>query len=106
MNWVYSTWTGRPEQVPVIKQTKYKANLLSSLLGLGRSSTPQRMASRLPPQLAIIEAECLKVGESSIVLAIFTAQVAVDLSQELLEELCRSVKSIPPRILKCELIYV
>jgi len=105
MEWVYSTGTERPKQVPVIEQTKHKANFFSSLFGLGGSSTPQQ-ASPLPPPPAINEAERLKVGRSSVVLTIFTAQVAVDPSQELLEELCRSVKSIPPRILKCELIYV
>ena len=106
MNWVYSTGTERPNQIPVIEQTKHKAGFFSSLFGLGGGSTPQRAASPLPPQPAINETEYLKVGQSSVVLAIFTAEVEVKLSQKISVELHRSTKKNPPRALKYELIYV
>jgi len=106
MNWVYSTGTEKPEQVPAIEQTKHKAGFFSSLFGLGGGSTPQRAASPLPPQPVINEAEYLKVGQSSVVLTIFTAEVEVKLSQKISVELHRSTKKNPPRALKYELIYV
>ena len=106
MNWVYSTGTERPKQVPVTEQTKHKAGFFSSLFGLGGGSTPQRAASPLPPQPVINEAEYLKVGQSSVVLTIFTAEVEVKLSQKISVELHRSTKKNPPRALKYELIYV
>jgi len=106
MNWVYSTGTERPKQVPVIEQIKHKAGFFSSLFGLGGNSTPQRAASPLPPQPVINEAEYLKVGQSSVVLTIFTAQVDVKLSQKVSVELHRSTKKNPPRALTYELIYV
>ena len=105
MNWVYSTGTERPKQVPV-EQTKHKAGFFSSLFGLGGGSTPQRAASPLPPQPVINEVEYLKVGQSSVVLTIFTAEVEVKLSQKISTELHRSTKKNPPRALKYELIYV
>ena len=73
MNWVYSTGTEKPKQVPVVEQIKSETGFFSSLFGLGGSSTPQRAPSPLPPQPAINEAEYLKVGQSSVVLTIFTA---------------------------------
>jgi len=80
MNWVYHTGAG--------------------------GSTPQWGASPLPPQPVINEAEYLKVGQSSVVLTIFTAQAEFNPSQVIWEELCRFERSHPPRMLKCELIYV
>jgi hypothetical protein len=103
MNWVYSTKTEKPKQV--IEHIKPKTGFFSSLFGLG-SSTPQRTPSPLPPQPAINEAEYLKVGTSSVVLTIFTAEVDVKLNQKLSTELHRSTKKNPPRALKYELIYV
>lgn len=105
MNWVYSTGTEKLKQVPIIEQTKLKTGFFSSLFGLGGSSTPQRAPSPLP-QPAINEAEYLKVGQSSVVLTIFTAEVEVKLSQKISAELHRSTKKNPPRALKYELIYV
>ena len=106
MNWVYSTGTEKPKQVPVIEQTKPKTGFFSSLFGLGGSNTPQRAPSPLPPQPAIKEAEYLRVGQSNVVLTIFTAEVDVKLSQKISAELHRSTKKNPPRSLKYELIYV
>ena len=107
MNWVYSTGTEKPKPVPVIEQIKPKTGFFSSLFGLGgNSSTPSRAASPLPPQPVIDEAEYLKVGQSSVVLTIFTAEVDVKLSQKISTELHRSTKKNPPRALKYELIYV
>ena len=106
MNWVYSTGTERPKQAPAVEQTKHKAGFFSSLFGLGGGNTPQRAASPLPPQPVVNEAEYLKVGQSSVVLTIFTAQVDVKLSQKISTELHRSTKKNPPRALKYELIYV
>lgn len=106
MNWVYSTGTEKPKQVTVIEQIKPKAGFFSSLFGLGGGNTPRRAPSPLPPQPAINEAEYLKVGRSSVVLTIFTAEVDVKLSQKISTELHRSTKKNPPRALKYELIYV
>jgi len=106
MNWVYSTGTEKPKQVPAIEQIKPKTGFFSSLFGLGGISTPQRAPSPLPPQPAINEVEYLKVGQSSVVLTIFTAEVDVKLSQKISAELHRSTKKNPPRALKYELIYV
>ena len=106
MNWVYSTGTERPKQVTVIEQTKHKTGFFSSLFGLGGGSTPQRAPSPLPPQPVVNEAEYLKVGQSSVVLTIFTAEVEIKLSQKISVELHRSTKKNPPRALKYELIYV
>jgi len=106
MNWVYSTGTEKPKQVPVIEQIKPKTGFFSSLFGLGGGNTPQRTPSPLPPQPVISEAEYLKIGQSSVVLTIFTAEVDVKLSQKISAELHRSTKKNPPRALKYELIYV
>ena len=106
MNWVYSTGTEKPKQAPVVEQIKSKTGFFSSLFGLGGSNTPQRAPSPLPPQPAINEAEYLKVGQSSVVLTIFTAEVDVKLSQKVSAEIHRSTKKNPPRALKYELIYV
>jgi len=48
----------------------------------------------------------LEVGQSSVVLTIFTAEVDVKLSEKMSAELHRSTKKNPPRALKYELIYV
>ena len=106
MNWVYSTGTEKPRQTSIVEQTKHKTGFFSSLFGLGGSSTPQRAPSPLPPQPVINEAEYLKVGKSSVVLTIFTAEVDVKLNQKISAELHRSTKKNPPRALKYELIYV
>jgi hypothetical protein len=106
MNWVYSTGTEKPKQVSIIEEVKSKAGFFSSLFGLGGGSTPQRAASPLPPQPIINEADYLKVGQSGVVLTIFTAEVDVKLSQKISAELHRSTKKNPPRALKYELIYV
>jgi len=106
MNWVYSTGTEKPKQVPLIEQIKPKTGFFSSLFGLGGNSTPQRAPSPLPPQPAIKEAEYLKVGQSNVVLTIFTAEVDIKLSQKISAELHRSTKKNTPRSLKYELIYV
>ena len=106
MNWVYSTGTEKPKQTPVTEQVKHKNGFFSSLFGLTGHSTPQRAASPLPPQPAINEAEYLKVGQSSVVLTIFTAEVDVKLNHKISEEIHRSTKKNPPRALKYELIYV
>ena len=106
MNWVYSTGTEKPKQPPVIEQIKPKAGFFSSLLGLGGSNTPQRAPSPLSPQPALNEAEYLKVGHSSVMLTIFTAEVDVELGQKISTELHRATKKNPPRTLKYELIYV
>ena len=106
MNWVYSTGTEKPKQVPVIEQIKPRTGFFSSLFGLSGSSTPQRAPSPLPPQPALNEAEYLKVGQSSVVLTIFTAEVDVKLNQKISTEIHRSTKKNPPRTLKYELIYV
>ena len=105
MNWVYSTGTEKPKQVPVIEQIKPKMGFFSSLFSLGGGNTPQRAISPLP-QPAIDEAEYLKVGKSSVVLTIFTAEVDVRLNQKISAELLRSTKKNPPRAIKYELIYV
>ena len=106
MNWVYSTGTERPKQVPVVEQIKHKTGFFSSLFGLGGGNTPQRATSPLPPQPAINETEYLEVGQSSVVLTIFTAEVDVKLNKKISTELHRSTKKNPPRALKYELIYV
>jgi len=106
MNWVYSTGTEKPKQPPVVEQTKPKTGFFSSLFGLGGGNTPQRTPSPLPPQPVVNDAEYLKVGQSSVVLTIFTADVDVKLSQKISAELLRSTKKNPPRTLKYELIYV
>jgi len=106
MNWVYSTGTEKPKQVPVIEQIKPKAGFFSSLFGLGGGNTPQRASSPLPPQQVINEAEYPKIGQSSVVLTIFTAEVDVKLNQKISAELHRSTKKNPPSALKYELIYV
>jgi hypothetical protein len=101
MNWVYSVGTEKPKRF--IEQIKPKTGI--SRLGLG-SSTPQRPPSPLPPQPAANEAEYLKVGQSKVVLTIFTADVDVKLSQKLSAELHRATQKNLPRKLKYELIYV
>lgn len=76
MNWVYSARTEKPRQTLV---------------------TGPRAGS---------EAKSLQVGRSQVVLAVFTAEVDVRLSQKISTELYRSTKKNPPRTLKYELIYV
>ena len=79
MNWVYTTRTDELMQAPV--------------------------AELIPPG-AVDNAEYLEVGQSSVMLSIFTAEVDVKLSEKISAELHRSTKKNPPRALKYELIYV
>jgi len=79
MNWVYLTGTEKPRQAPVA----------------GRSQSE-----------VVDDAWYLEVGQSSIVLTIFTADVDVKLSKKMLVELNRLTKKNPPHVLKYELIYV
>ena len=95
MNWVYSTGTEKPKQAPVIEKIKPEARISSS-----KQTAPPS------PQPVISEAKYLEVGQSSVQLTIFTADVDVKPSQELLRELYRSTKKFPPSSLKYELIYV
>ena len=104
MNWVYSTGTEKPKQIPVIEQIKPKTGFLS-FFSLGGSSTPQRAPSPLP-QPAIDEAEYLEVGKSSVALTIFTAEAVVELNRKISAELHRSTKKKPPRRINYNLIYV
>ena len=106
MNWVYSTGTEKPKQIPVIEQIKSATGISSSPLGLGGSGAPRRAASPPPPQTVISEAGYLKVGQSSVTLTIFTAEVDVNLSEKLSAEIRRSTKKNPPSALKYEFIYV
>ena len=106
MNWVYSTGTEKPKQIPVIEQIKSATGVSSSPLGLGGSGAPRRAASPPPPQTVISEAGYLKVGQSSVTLTIFTAEVDVNLSEKLSAEIRRSTKKNPPSALKYEFIYV
>ena len=105
MNCVYSAGTEKPKQTLVVEKIKPKTGFFASLLGLGRGNTPQQAPSPLP-QLALNEAEYLKVGQSSVMLAIFTAEVDVELDGKMSRELRRSTKKKLPRTLKYELIYV
>lgn len=79
MNWVYSVETEKPRQALVAEQTL--------------------------PEI-VHDSEYLEVGQSGVVLRIFTAEVDVNLSQKMSAELHRSTKKNPPRALKYELIYV
>ena len=96
MNWVYSTGTEKPRQVPVIEKIKPEVRISSS----------KQTGPPPPPQPVINEAKYLEVGQSSVQLTIFTADVDVNPSQKLLGELYRSTKKYPPSTLKYELIYV
>jgi len=79
MNWVYSTGTENPRQALVTEE--------------------------IMPEI-VDDAEYLEVGQSSVVLTIFTAEVDANLSEKMKAELYRSTKKNPPRTLKYELIYV
>ena len=79
MNWVYSSGTEKPRQALVAEQ--------------------------MMPEI-VDDVEYLEVGQSSVVLTIFTAEVGVKLSEKISMELHRSTKKNPPRALKYELIYV
>ena len=96
MNWVYSTGLEKPRQAPVIEQAKPEARFSSS-----KQTTPPP-----PPQPVISEAKYLEIGQSSVQLTIFTADVDAKPSEKLKGELYRSTKKSPPSTLKYELIYV
>ena len=79
MNSVYSTGTEKPRQALVTKE--------------------------IMPEI-VDDTKYLEVGQSSIALTIFTAEVDVELNHKMSAELHRSMKKNPPRALKYELIYV
>ena len=106
MNWVYNAGTETPQQVPVVEQVNSETGLPSSPLGLDGGSTPQRTVSPPPPQSVISQTKYLEVGQSSVTLTIFTAEVDVNLTQKLSAELHRSTKKNPPPAIKYEFIYV
>ena len=106
MNSVYSSGAGEYKQVPTVEQSKHQAGFFPSLFRLGKSSTSQRAAPPPPPQPVINEVRCLEVGQYSVALTIFAAEVDVKLSQKMSAELRRSTKKNPPCALKYELIYV
>jgi Protein of unknown function (DUF3684) len=105
MKWVYTAGTEKPKSV-MVEQVKPKmGGFFSSIFsGLTGTSTPQRAPTPLPP--IIDEKDLLSTNESSVVLSIFTADVDVELTKKMSQELHRSTKKNPPIKLKYELIYV
>ena len=106
MGCVYKIGTKKTKQVSVIKKAKPKTRLFPSLFGPGESSTPQRVPFPPPAQPLADEAEYPELGQSSVELTIFTADVDVKLGPKMSAELHRSMRKNPPRALKYELIYV
>ncbi|KAJ7209538.1 hypothetical protein GGX14DRAFT_451864 [Mycena pura] len=100
MRWVYSSGTEKPR--PQTKPAEKSSGNFFSWLGI--SSTPQRVATPLPPVPEVV-VDPLTVNETSVSLSIFSAEVDVRLDKDVAGELHRATKKNPPNKIKYELIY-
>lgn len=105
-NSVYITKTQEPKQVLAVEQTEHKTGFFYDPFGLGGSTIPQQAAPPPSPQPVINEAGSTEIGQHSVALTIFTAEVDVKLSQKMFVGLRRSIKKNPPRKLEYDLLYV
>lgn len=119
MQWVYATGsTNRPRrrQTAIQQQTRkaVSSGFFSSLFS-GFGNTPRGPSPNPEPiveevdekeQEAEEQRKLLKVAETGVVLAVFSAQVDVRLDATLREELLRATKKNAPTKMRYELIYV
>ncbi|KAJ7039263.1 hypothetical protein C8F04DRAFT_1087709 [Mycena alexandri] len=102
MRWVYSSGTEKPQLLALKQEKAPPANFFKNWLGF--SSTPQRVATPLPPAPEEV-VDPLTINETSVSLSIFSAEVDVRLDKKVAAELHRSTKKNPPNKVKYELIY-
>lgn len=117
MQWVYAAGSSvKPRKRPTpAQQSSRKAVSSGFFSSLFSVLTPQRGPSPNPElvvegndreQEVEEQGKLLKITETSIVLAVFSAAVDVRLDSNLREELLRATKKNAPSNLKYELIYV
>lgn len=107
MAWVYTSGSEKPPPPSSIQKSKpastsFFSSILSSFAG---ASTPQRVATPLPPE-PLPPVDLHKVTENNVTLSIYTAEVDVRLDKKVASELLRSTKKDAPRKIRYELIYV
>lgn len=105
IRWVYlagSEKVAPPKPATTVKSSGFFSSLFSSLSG---TQTPQR-ASTPAPAPVVEQIDPTTVTETSVMLSIFSADVAVKLDQKLRSELHRSTKKNPPASMTLHLIYV
>lgn len=118
MQWVYSVGSSakprkRPNPPQLDSRKAVSSGFFSALFSFGAASP------RAPPVLQIVPSEeddkhkeeeenrkLWDVHKTSVVLAIFSADVAVTLEDRMRKELLRATKKNPPSKMKYELIYV
>lgn len=111
MRLVYTSGTAKPNSltraVNAFKPAAAQAGFFSSLFSsfAGPTATPQRMSTPLPLPPSE-EIDQLAINESSVRLAIYSADVDVKLEKKIALELHRSTKKNPPNNLRVDLIYV
>nr|VWO98846.1 Uncharacterized protein [Ganoderma boninense] len=110
MQWVYMAGSEKPQpkkEPPRPAAGGGGGGFFSSLFSSFTSSNqPSRTIAPAAPALPLVlKVDPKTVVESSVVLSIFTANVAVKLDQKMISELNRSTKKNPPTRMKYELIY-
>lgn len=111
MRWVYMAGSEKPVSKTLVKAaaaaTAGPSGFFSSLFStLSGTSAPQRPLTPSPAANPTEEVDPTTITESSVVLLIFTAGIAVRLDQKLRSELNRATKKNPPTTMRLELIYV
>lgn len=110
MRWVYMAGSEKPVSKTLVKAaaaaTAGPSGFFSSLFStLSGTSAPQRPLTPSPAANPTEEVDPTTITESSVVLLIFTAGIAVRLDQKLRSELNRATKKNPPTTMRLELIY-
>jgi hypothetical protein len=113
MRWVHTVGTEKPpppakqQQLAKPAAAQPTGGFFSSLFSSFGASTPQRSTTPLPPVAPPKpkEIDFTEIIDSSVVLAIFSADVEVKLEKKMTAELVRSTKKNPPSRMKYELIY-
>ena len=127
MQWVYASGsTSKPrKRVQTVEQETARKAVTSGFFSSLFSSfaSPQRPSTPAPPPVQSAEQreqedrerrreedeerhKLLSVNETSVTLAVFSAEVEVRLDERMKKELLRATKKNPPTAMKFELIYV
>ena len=120
MQWVYVSGSAtKRRMLPKVVQETRKAvtsGFFSSLFSSFAANTPQRPSTPIPDPKAVEAAteeeeakeqqKLLQINETSVVLAVFAADVDVNLDDRMKRELLRATKKNAPHKMRYELIYV
>ncbi|KAF7792228.1 hypothetical protein EIP86_003262 [Pleurotus ostreatoroseus] len=119
MQWVYVSGSAtKRRMLPKVVQETRKAvtsGFFSSLFSSFAANTPQRPSTPIPDPKAVEAAteeeeakeqqKLLQINETSVVLAVFAADVDVNLDDRMKRELLRATKKNAPHKMRYELIY-